>query len=191
MLRLVVAMGIGRFAFTPQVPLMIRDRAAHADQRRAGGGDELSGLSGRRVGRDARHAPRRAAPVVGRMGRDGADVAVGAVSADAEWLHAVVRFVIGWASGWAMVLVAAWTNERLAHHGRPGLSAAVFAGPGAGIFLSGMLAVGTAARQRRERGVCLGGVRRAGAGADCRWWRATCRDPGSSIDPAPRRSRWC
>ncbi|WP_163593541.1 YbfB/YjiJ family MFS transporter, partial [Klebsiella variicola] len=59
-----------------------------------------------------------------------------------EWTHGALRFVIGWASGWAMVLVAAWTNERLAHYGRPALSAAVFAGPGAGIFLSGMLAVG-------------------------------------------------
>uniref|UniRef100_A0A182T1A7 Uncharacterized protein n=1 Tax=Anopheles maculatus TaxID=74869 RepID=A0A182T1A7_9DIPT len=49
--------------------------------------------------------------------------------------------MIGWASGWSMVLVAAWTNERLAHFGRPALSAAVFAGPGAGIFISGMLAV--------------------------------------------------
>ncbi len=49
--------------------------------------------------------------------------------------------MIGWASGWAMVLVAAWSNEQLHHHGRPGLSAAVFAGPGAGIFISGLLAV--------------------------------------------------
>ncbi len=53
----------------------------------------------------------------------------------------LVRFAIGWASGWSMVLIAAWTNERLAHFGRPALSAAVFAGPGAGIFISGMLAV--------------------------------------------------
>lgn len=58
--------------------------------------------------------------------------------AQGEWLHGALRFVIGW----AMVLVAAWTNERLAHYGRPALSAAVFAGPGAGIFISGMLAVG-------------------------------------------------
>ncbi len=40
-----------------------------------------------------------------------------------------------------MVLMAAWSNERLAHHGRPGLSAAVFAGPGTGIAISGLLAV--------------------------------------------------
>ena len=33
------------------------------------------------------------------------------------------------------------TNERLGQLGKPGLSAAVFAGPGAGIALSGLLAV--------------------------------------------------
>lgn len=37
--------------------------------------------------------------------------------------------------------MAAWVNERLAHYARPGLSAAVFAGPGAGIALSGLLGV--------------------------------------------------
>ncbi len=57
------------------------------------------------------------------------------------WLHGAVRFLIGWASGVALVLVAAWSSEQLNHHGRPGLSAAVFAGPGAGIFISGLLAV--------------------------------------------------
>jgi len=57
-----------------------------------------------------------------------------------EVWHAAIRFVIGWTSGWAMVLVAAWCNERLIHYGRPAMSAAVFAGPGAGILLSGLLA---------------------------------------------------
>ncbi|VFS34951.1 protein YjiJ [Enterobacter cancerogenus] len=47
---LVVAMGIGRFAFTPQVPADDCRRATHADQRGAGGGDELPGLSGRGLG---------------------------------------------------------------------------------------------------------------------------------------------
>lgn len=56
-------------------------------------------------------------------------------------VHGLLRFVIGCMSGWSMVLIAASTNERLGQLGKPGLSAAVFAGPGAGIALSGMLAV--------------------------------------------------
>jgi hypothetical protein len=45
-------------------------------------------------------------------------------------VHGLLRFVIGCMSGWSMVLIAAWTNERLGQLGKPGLSAAVFAGPG-------------------------------------------------------------
>lgn len=50
---LVVAMGIGRFAFTPQVPLMIAAGQLTPHQRGPGGGDELSGLSGGSMGCNA------------------------------------------------------------------------------------------------------------------------------------------
>lgn len=51
---LVVAMGIGRFAFTPQVPLMIAAGQLTLTRRGAGGGNELSGLSGGGMGCHAR-----------------------------------------------------------------------------------------------------------------------------------------
>lgn len=136
---LVVAMGIGRFAFTPQVPLMIAD-----GQLTLTSAALVAALNylGYLVGAwDAMRAHR------GVEGRLYAGI-IGAVAltflsswADNAWLHGMLRFVIGCMSGWAMVLTAAWTNEKLAHAGRPGLSAAVFAGPGAGIALSGLLAV--------------------------------------------------
>lgn len=44
-----------------------------------------------------------------------------------------------------MVLVAAWTNERLAHFGKPNLAAGLFAGPGAGIFIGEILSVAISA----------------------------------------------
>lgn len=136
---LVVAMGIGRFAFTPQVPLMIAD--GQLSLTTAGLVAAMNYL-GYLVGAwDAMRAHR------GVEGRLYAGI-IGAVVltllsawADNAWLHALLRFTIGCMSGWAMVLTAAWTNEKLAHFGRPGLSAAVFAGPGAGIALSGLLAV--------------------------------------------------
>ena len=137
---LIVAMGIGRFAFTPQVPLMI---AEHQFSLTGAGLVAAINYLGYLCGaydamRATRHVERRLwLGVWGAM----ALTLLSALAQD-EWTHGALRFVIGWASGWAMVLVAAWTNERLAHYGRPALSAAVFAGPGAGIFLSGMLAVG-------------------------------------------------
>ncbi|QGU86949.1 YbfB/YjiJ family MFS transporter [Erwinia sorbitola] len=138
-LTLVVAMGIGRFAFTPQVPLMIGEHQLSLTSAAVVAAFNYLGyLCG---SFDAMRATRR---VEWRLqaGVWGA-VALTLLSAwvSGPWQHGVVRFLIGWASGWAMVLIAAWSNEQLHRHQRPGLSAAVFAGPGTGIFISGMLAV--------------------------------------------------
>jgi len=127
---LVVAMGIGRFAFTPQVPLMI---AAGQLTLTSAGLVAAMNYLGYLVGAwDAMRAHRF---VETRLW-----LGITAV------VHGLLRFVIGCMSGWSMVLIAAWTNERLGQLGKPGLSAAVFAGPGAGIALSGLLAVYIQAR---------------------------------------------
>lgn len=139
-LVLVVAMGIGRFAFTPQVPLMISEGQLTLT---SAGLVAATNYLGYLVGAwDAMRA-RRSVELRLLAGVWGA-VILTLLSAlvDAALWHGVIRFLLGWASGWAMVLIAAWSNERLAQLGKPGLSAAVFAGPGAGIFISGLLAVG-------------------------------------------------
>ncbi|UDQ78867.1 MFS transporter [Erwinia rhapontici] len=138
-LTLVVAMGIGRFAFTPQVPLMIGENQLSLTSAAVVAAlNYLGYLCG---SFDAMRATRR---VEWRLqaGVWGA-VALTLISAlvSGPWQHGVVRFLIGWASGWAMVLIAAWSNEQLHRYQRPGLSAAVFAGPGTGILISGLLAV--------------------------------------------------
>ncbi|MFC0141995.1 YbfB/YjiJ family MFS transporter [Erwinia mallotivora] len=135
-ISLVVVMGIGRFAFTPQVPLMINEHqlsltgaslvaACNYPGYLCGSYDAM---------RASRHIQQRL--LAGIAGTVLLTLLSACVSA--AWLHGVIRFLAGWASGWGLVLVAAWSNERLGH--RPGLSAAVFAGPGAGIVLCGMLA---------------------------------------------------
>ncbi|MDR3432249.1 MAG: YbfB/YjiJ family MFS transporter [Rouxiella aceris] len=137
-LAFVVALGIGRFAFTPQVPLMI---AEHQFTLTGAGLVAAFNYLGYLLGaydamRATRHVERRLLAGVWSA------VLLTLLSAavTGEVWHAAIRFVIGWTSGWAMVLVAAWCNERLIHYGRPAMSAAVFAGPGAGILLSGLLA---------------------------------------------------
>lgn len=136
---LVVAMGIGRFAFTPQVPLMI---AAGQLTLTSAGLVAAMNYLGYLVGAwDAMRAHRFVETRLW-LGITGA-VALTLLSAAADnaVVHGLLRFVIGCMSGWSMVLIAAWSNERLGQLGKPGLSAAVFAGPGAGIALSGLLAV--------------------------------------------------
>ncbi|MDJ0040855.1 YbfB/YjiJ family MFS transporter [Pantoea allii] len=138
-LTLFVAMGIGRFTFTPQVPLMIQEhQLTLTSASLVAALNYLGYLCG---SFDAMRARQRVELRL-QLGIWGTVVltALSALADGPGW-HGVIRFVIGWASGWAMVLVAAWSNEQLHHHGRPGLSAAVFAGPGAGIFVSGLLAV--------------------------------------------------
>lgn len=141
---LVVAMGIGRFAFTPQVPLMIRD--GQLTLTSAGLVAAMNYLGYLLGAWDAMRASKHIEMRL-YLGVAGA-VALTFLSAlaDNAFMHGALRLVIGAMSGWAMVLTAAWTNERLAHYARPGLSAAVFAGPGAGIALSGLLAVAIQSR---------------------------------------------
>lgn len=138
-LVLVATMGIGRFAFTPQVPLMIAE--GQLTLTSAGLVAALNYL-GYLIGAWDAMRTRRGVEARLYLGIIGA-VALTFLSAIADnaWLHGALRLVIGCMSGWAMVLTAAWVNERLAHYARPGLSAAVFAGPGAGIALSGLLGV--------------------------------------------------
>ena len=143
-ISLIVAMGIGRFAFTPQVPLMIRD--GQLTLTSAGLVAAMNYLGYLLGAWDAMQAKRH---IEARLwlGITGA-VALTFLSslADNAMIHGALRLIIGAMSGWGLVLTAAWTNERLAHYARPGLSAAVFAGPGAGIVLSGLLAVAIQSR---------------------------------------------
>lgn len=138
-LALVVAMGIGRFTFTPQVPLMIGEsQLTLTSAGIVAAFNYLGYLAGS-------YDAMKAIKGVGYRlwgGLWGA-VVITLLSAflnDAV-THSIARFFIGWASGWTLVLVASWANERLAQLNRPALSAAVYAGTGSGIFLSGMLAV--------------------------------------------------
>ncbi|MDR2224484.1 MULTISPECIES: YbfB/YjiJ family MFS transporter [Providencia] len=138
-LSLIVVMGIGRFTLTPQVPLMIEEHQLTLSSASiVAACNYLGYLLGSFDAMRARsHVERRM-----WLGVWGA-VAITLLSAllNGPILHSIARFVIGWASGIALVLVAAWANETLARLNRPALSVAVFAGTGTGIFVSGMLAV--------------------------------------------------
>lgn len=138
-LSLVVVIGIGRFVFTPQVPLMIRDhQLTLTSASLVAALNYLGYLFG---SFDAMRAQKRVEWRL-QLGVWGAVVlTLLSACASGPWLHGLLRFMLGCASGWGLVLVASWSNEQLHHYGRPGLSAAVFAGPGIGIFISGCLAV--------------------------------------------------
>jgi MFS family permease len=142
-LSLAVAMGIGRFAFTPLMPLMIHE--GHLDLA-AGGWIAAANYAGYLAG--AITAPRLRWNAV-RLGAV-ALVATALLTAAMAltlpaWLWALLRFAAGVASAWAFVATAIWCLGALAASGQPHRAGAVYSGVGFGIALTGLFCVAAAA----------------------------------------------
>lgn len=140
LLGLLVAIGIGRFALTPQLPLMIQSgQVTLTGASLIAAANYLGYLAG---AFDAMHA-RRA--VVARLhGGLWLCVLCALLSAFAQGplLHCLLRFVAGIASAWVLILLTSWTQQRLVVQGHPRAAAAIFTGPALGIVLVGTVAFG-------------------------------------------------
>jgi MFS family permease len=137
LLALAVAMGIGRFAFTPILPMMQEDAGISIA---TGGWLASANYVGYLLGALSVIAlPIRATTAirVGLVAIGFATLAMGLDDHVAVWV--VLRAVAGVASAWVLVYVSSWCLERLGSLGRPGLTNTVFAGVGAGIALAGIL----------------------------------------------------
>jgi len=134
---LAVALGIGRFAFTPILPMMREDAGLSLAQ---GGWLASANYAGYLLGALwAAVQPARAAVAI-RAGLAAIGIATLAMSLDvgmAGW--AALRFVAGIASAWVLIHVSAACLERLAPLRRPLLEGAVFSGVGVGIVAAGVL----------------------------------------------------
>ncbi len=138
-LCLMVAMGIGRFALTPQLPLMLAERQLDLAQAAwVAAANYLGYLVG---ALDALATRRHGA---GKLKTGLVLVVVLTVLSGLTgpwWWQAVLRFVLGVSSAWVLIMVSTWSATELARAGRPALSLAVFTGTGLGIALSGALAM--------------------------------------------------
>ncbi len=149
---LAVAMGIGRFAFTPILPMMQADYGISVAQ---GGWLASANYLGYLAGSLFAMHPRIAARTATRIGLvsiAACTLAMGIEHHFAAWL--VLRAIPGFASALVLVVVSAWVLPRLAHAAREHLSGIVYAGVGAGIMFAGL--------------VCLMLVR-TGASSDAAW----------------------
>jgi MFS family permease len=136
MIALAVAMGVGRFAFTPLFPLMVRDGLLDAQ---AGAWLAAANYLGYLVG--ALSAARITLRPALLMGASLAatvviTAAVGWTTAMPIWI--VLRFLAGMASAWALVATGTWGLGWLAALGRPGLAGILFSGVGLGIAGAGL-----------------------------------------------------
>jgi predicted MFS family arabinose efflux permease len=149
---LAVAMGIGRFAFTPILPMMQADHGMSVAQ---GGWLASANYLGYLAGSlFAMHPniPARAAIRIGLVLIAACTLGMGIEHHFAAWL--ILRAIPGFASALVLVVVSAWILPRLADAARGHLSGTVYAGVGTGIMFAGV--------------ACLVMVR-TGASSDTAW----------------------
>jgi hypothetical protein len=140
---LAVAMGIGRFAFTPLLPMMQQDAGLALAQ---GGWLASANYVGYLVGALTAVALRMGPPRAIRLGLALvvlSTAAMGVTHAMGAWL--ALRFAAGVASAWVLVFASAWCLEHFqlgsAEDRRALLGATVFAGVGIGIAVTGVVCV--------------------------------------------------
>jgi predicted MFS family arabinose efflux permease len=158
LLALALAQGIGRFAFTPILPMMQGDSGVSLAE---GGWLAAANYLGYLVGAlwamvqraRADHAIRASLAITA-----GATLAMAFADGLAAWL--ALRALAGVSSAWALIHMSSWCAQRLAHLGRPAFNGIVFAGVGAGVVLAGALclALMTAGAGSRTAWLWLGAI---------------------------------
>ncbi len=139
---LAVAMGIGRFAFTPLLPLMVRDGSL---AQSAGAWLAASNYLGYLAGALTASRLGLSLPMLMRASLAGivmATAAMGAFDGLAAWI--ILRFVAGVLSAYTLVATSAWALQHLTRAASANLSGIVYAGVGLGIALTGLFCVAAA-----------------------------------------------
>ncbi len=184
MVGLAVVLGVGRFAFTPLLPLMLADGSIGLK-----GGSWLASANyaGYFVGAVS-CAALRVAPA--RMVRFGLvatvllTAAMGVGHLLPVWL--VVRFVAGVVSAWTFVFVSQWGLRRLAELAAPEWSGVIYAGPGVGIVVTGL--IGSALAGQRASVGWLG-FAALSAVLSVAIWRTFGTTPAPERTPTPTRAQ--
>ena len=145
---LATAMGIGRFAFTPLLPMMLHDGVLDlAGASWLASANYLGYLLGavlctlqpwiwRRIGNPS--PPDPAAMVRGGLVATTLLTLAMALPWPAAWPS--LRFAAGVASACVFVYISGWCLAQLARRGRAALGGMIYVGPGTGIVLSGLIA---------------------------------------------------
>ena len=150
---LAVAMGIGRFAFTPLLPMMLHDGVLNlGDGSWLATSNYLGYLLGALVSMALPWAsPRLYAKwhpaLLAKLGLAATVLLTAAMAL--PWPHAwpALRFAAGFASALALLNTAAWCLVRLSAVARPELAGLIFGGPGLGILVTGLMASGMVSLQ--------------------------------------------
>lgn len=153
LLALAIGMGVGRFAFTPLLPMMQADAGLTVTD---GGWLAAANYAGYFIGALSAMAARVRAGAAVRWGM----VAIGLSTTAMAWeqpfaIWMLLRFTAGIANAWVGVFAMSWCLQRLAPLCRPVLAGVVFAGVGFGVAVVGVF--------------CLA-LMQAGAGSSRAWF---------------------
>jgi predicted MFS family arabinose efflux permease len=188
---LAAAMGVGRFAFTPILPMMQGEGALDVAQ---GGwlasanyvGYLVGGLTAARLPTHPRGAIRAGLLAVGIS-----TLAMGL--ADRMWVWLALRAIAGVASAWVLVFASSWCLEQF-HLNAPSerrawLGATVFAGVGTGIALAGAACLLLLVAKVSAAGawIALGVISLAVAAA---LWNRFAGEPGTAPADKPAANGW-
>ena len=133
-------MGIGRFAFTPLMPLMLRDGSLDAVTGTEWAAANYIGylvgaLTVSWFGRDPRRGLR-----MGLIGVALTTLGIAWGNASLPLLGAILRGGAGIFSAWVLVCTSGWCLPELARRGSTSLGGWIYTGVGVGIFLTGIMA---------------------------------------------------
>ncbi|MBX3658164.1 MAG: YbfB/YjiJ family MFS transporter [Ramlibacter sp.] len=153
LLSLAVAMGIGRFAFTPLLPMMLADGVITLPAASwLASANYLGYLVGALLCTLQPWLWRRLAPLPAVNGpamvRTGlAATTLLTLGMAMPWAAAwpLLRFAAGVASALVFVYTSGWCLGQLSRQGLPAMGAVIYTGPGGGIVLSGLAASGMVA----------------------------------------------
>ena len=163
MVSLGVAMGIGRFAFTPILPMMLADGVLDLP---AASWLASANYLGYLVGALLcmlqpwfwTRFPSLPSLAFSQLVRGGL-LMTGVLTLAMGWLEApawpLLRFLAGVTSGIVFVYTSGWCLSRLASLGVPSMGGFIYMGPGAGIVLSGLAASGMVAGRWTAAGAWL------------------------------------
>jgi hypothetical protein len=137
MVTLAVAMGLGRFAFTPMLPIMLGEGKLEL----AGGGVLaslnylgyfLGAVSCAAIGIKASSMVRGGLAATAAL-----LIGMGLLHSFAGW--GILRAAAGVMSAWVFVFASGWGLRRLAETNSPTLAGVIYTGPGIGIAMTGLL----------------------------------------------------
>ena len=138
LLSLATAMGIGRFAFTPLLPMMLHDGVVSlADASWLASANYLGYLVGALF---CTFFPFSKPTLVIRVGLISTLVLTLGMAAPYAPLWPYLRFLAGIASAFVFVYTSGWCLTQVALRGHASLGAMIYTGPGAGIVLTGLAA---------------------------------------------------